>query len=274
MVKRSRGEDYWGYIKTQEGVDNTFKMHATMETGPGANLLGFLKKKQQQLAAVKDKFLEYDDEERRGPKSADREEYLRNVAAWMETQQPMIDGGFVERKTGQIAVREGYLEKHGLHKLESDRPATFDSVVDACKQLQGFSGYAFIGFKGLDAKGKARGHAIAVYYSEDCVRVMDANHGEIGANSGQVGLTGLEAHINSYFKPGILGDAKRQIEVELYPYPQRPDRVEDVAARVKGRRSEAETEGASKLNNDNNAQSVVNSNHDVPATENSGGDPE
>jgi hypothetical protein len=59
--------------------------------------------------------------------------------------------------------------------------------------------------------------------------------------------------------------------VELYPHAQRPGRVENVVSRVNGRVSEAETEVTGSPNN-NNAQSVVNSNHDVPKSDNSSGD--
>jgi hypothetical protein len=282
MAKGCKGEDFWGYIKTQEGVDNTFKMQATMEGGI-AEAQRFLEKKSSELGTAKDHFIQYMDKARRGPKvSADKEEYLRNVADWMRTQAPTLLQASKENEVAKAALREAYLKKNGLSRGEGNQPGEFDSVVEACKQLQGFTGYAFIGAHGIDADGKQHGHGIAVYFSDNCVRVMDPNHGEMAASGRQVGLTGLEGHLHEFFKPGMLGELER-IEVDLFPSTQRPDRVENLAARANGRGREAETEGASNLNNNNNAQiivnnnnapSVANSNHDVPATENSGGDPE
>jgi hypothetical protein len=54
---------------------------------------------------------------------------------------------------------------------------------------------------------------------------MDPNFGEIVVNSWTTAGSGLEAHLNSFFCSGFLGDFNHVL-VEKYPYKRRPGRRE------------------------------------------------
>jgi len=100
--------------------------------------------------------------------------------------------------------------------------------------------------------------AIGVYFSNNHVLVMDPNEGEIFANDPLVAALGLQAHLESLFKPGFLGKTK-VIEVDFYPFNLRPGQIDRLIAAAKAETVADEIAGAGASNN--NAQGIQNNNN-------------
>ena len=78
--------------------------------------------------------------------------------------------------------RQEYLTENSNLKRGDCKPTNYKTVEDACSALLNFEGYAHIVVLGEIKQGeqiKNPNHAVAVYMSEDHVRFVDPNEGEI-----------------------------------------------------------------------------------------------
>jgi len=271
MARSSDNKEFWKYITTEQGVNNTWAMQAKSRELKIAH--DKIQAERAEATREATAFGKYTAKARTLPAGQFRNDIVAAASGLREDILARTHARLAELNAteGELIWAEAnraaqYLKEHSKLERDKDR-MDLDSPKDVCKRLMGFEGYAYIG-----AKGSEGAHGVSVYFSSDHVRVMDPNRGELWANDPRVGAIGLQAHLESLFNPDFLGNCER-MELELYPYRQRPGKVEleGAAGKETNNLDTADTVELSyeppAIQNDNNdppqnANSVINNNNE------------
>ena len=231
MAHSADGKDFWSYITSRDGVANTIDLQT--RSNSASEFGGFVDKKERERKALKNyeqKMLGLPKDQRNKQVIDGMLDVRRKLNHELETIKDAWPAIVGERAN----FRSEYLREHSKLTRLGDKATEYDTVKAACDKLRGFEGYVHV-----KSVGSKSGHAICVYISDNHVRIMDPNHGEIFVSDPRVATVGLQSHLDDFFRPSRLGEFE-SISLDFYPEKQRPRGAEGV-----------DSPGREKIDNDN-----------------------